>query len=75
MSSNANTAPEVNKDTMAGDVNVEHVDALHSPLAVGTERRKKVERTLLWKLDAKMSLLVVIYILNYIDRSNAAAAR
>lgn len=41
----------------------------------GTEARKKLERRLLWKLDARMFILVIIYILNYIDRNNAAAAR
>ncbi|KAJ8593298.1 MFS general substrate transporter [Rhizopogon salebrosus TDB-379] len=41
----------------------------------GTEARKKLERRLLWKLDLRMSILVVIYILNYIDRNNAGAAR
>ncbi|KAH7930098.1 MFS general substrate transporter [Leucogyrophana mollusca] len=41
----------------------------------GTEARKKLEKKLLLKLDIRMSILVVIYILNYIDRNNAGAAR
>ncbi|EGN93087.1 hypothetical protein SERLA73DRAFT_98475 [Serpula lacrymans var. lacrymans S7.3] len=41
----------------------------------GYEARKKLEKKLLWKLDTRMSILVVIYILNYIDRNNAGAAR
>ncbi|KAI0050192.1 MFS general substrate transporter [Auriscalpium vulgare] len=41
----------------------------------GHEARKLLERSLLWKLDLRMSILVVIYILNYIDRNNAGAAR
>lgn len=57
----------------------------------GTEERKRMEKKLLRKLDARMSIMVVIYILNYvrppcdmyrvvtdlvqIDRNNAAAAR
>ncbi|KAA1466512.1 MFS general substrate transporter [Dentipellis sp. KUC8613] len=41
----------------------------------GTEARKKLERKLLRKLDARTSILIVIYILNYIDRNNASAAR
>ncbi|KAH9480026.1 MFS-type transporter cnsO [Psilocybe cubensis] len=41
----------------------------------GTEARKVLERKLLWKVDLRMSILVVIYILNYIDRNNAGAAR
>ncbi|KAH8118286.1 sugar transporter [Phellopilus nigrolimitatus] len=41
----------------------------------GHEARKKMERNLLRKLDARLSILIVIYILNYIDRNNASAAR
>ncbi|EIN10908.1 MFS general substrate transporter [Punctularia strigosozonata HHB-11173 SS5] len=41
----------------------------------GTEERKKLEKKLLRKLDLRMSILIVIYILNYIDRNNASAAR
>ncbi|TDL18489.1 sugar transporter [Rickenella mellea] len=41
----------------------------------GSVERKRLERKLLLKLDARMSILVIIYILNYIDRNNAAAAR
>ncbi|EIW75723.1 sugar transporter [Coniophora puteana RWD-64-598 SS2] len=41
----------------------------------GKEARKKLERRLLLKLDARMFILVIIYILNYIDRNNASAAR
>ncbi|KAF9055118.1 MFS general substrate transporter [Hymenopellis radicata] len=41
----------------------------------GSEARKRLEIRLLRKLDRRMSILVLIYILNYIDRNNAAAAR
>ncbi|KAI0035900.1 sugar transporter [Vararia minispora EC-137] len=41
----------------------------------GPDGRKRLERRLLWKLDIRMSILIFIYILNYIDRNNAAAAR
>lgn len=41
----------------------------------GTEARKGIERKLLWKLDLRMSILIVIYILNFIDRNNVSAAR
>lgn len=37
--------------------------------------RKVVERNLLRKLDSRTAYLVLIYILNQMDRSNAAAAR
>ena len=33
----------------------------------GTEARKRLEKRLLLKLDARMSILVVIYILNYVS--------
>ncbi|KAK2466175.1 hypothetical protein APHAL10511_001817 [Amanita phalloides] len=41
----------------------------------GTEARKALEKKLLLKLDLRMSIMIVIYILNYIDRNNASAAR
>ncbi|KAF9263453.1 MFS general substrate transporter [Marasmius fiardii PR-910] len=37
--------------------------------------RQDLERRLLRKVDTRMSILIVIYILNYIDRNNASAAR
>lgn len=33
----------------------------------GYEERRRLERKLLWKLDCRMSVLVVIYILNYVN--------
>lgn len=41
----------------------------------GREGRLTLERKLLRKLDMRMSILVLIYILNYVDRNNIAAAR
>ncbi|KZT29316.1 MFS general substrate transporter [Neolentinus lepideus HHB14362 ss-1] len=41
----------------------------------GTEARRAMEKKLLRKLDLRMSILIIIYILNYIDRNNASAAR
>lgn len=32
----------------------------------GYEERKKLERKLLWKLDLRMFILVIVYILNYV---------
>ncbi|KAL1723380.1 major facilitator superfamily domain-containing protein [Schizophyllum commune] len=43
--------------------------------AEDSPRRAEVEKALLHKLDRRMSILILIYILNYIDRNNAAAAR
>ncbi|KAG1820238.1 sugar transporter [Suillus subaureus] len=43
----------------------------------GLAARKQLERKLVRKLDLRMSILVLIYILNYVDRNNAgkSAAR
>ncbi|PCH41493.1 MFS general substrate transporter [Wolfiporia cocos MD-104 SS10] len=41
----------------------------------GPEARRQLEKKLLHKLDLRVSILVVIYVLNYIDRNNASAAR
>ncbi|TFK33097.1 MFS general substrate transporter [Crucibulum laeve] len=39
------------------------------------ESRESLEKRLVRKIDIRMSMLVVIFILNFIDRSNAAVAR
>ncbi|KAF8558925.1 MFS general substrate transporter [Imleria badia] len=44
-------------------------------LCSSQEDRELIEKSLLRKLDARMSILLLIYILNFIDRNNAAAAR
>lgn len=44
-------------------------------LAVDPDRRAAIEKRLLWKLDLRCSLFVLIYIMNYLDRNNIAAAR
>ncbi|KAG1744349.1 MFS general substrate transporter [Suillus occidentalis] len=41
----------------------------------GPEARNKLERKLVRKLDLHMSILVLIYILNYIDRINVSSVR
>ncbi|GAA5891734.1 hypothetical protein JCM5296_001847 [Sporobolomyces johnsonii] len=41
----------------------------------GIVDRERLEKKLLRKLDARFSILIVIYILNYIDRNNASAAK
>ncbi|KAF9263451.1 MFS general substrate transporter [Marasmius fiardii PR-910] len=37
--------------------------------------RQELEKRLLRKVDARMAILIVIYVLNHIDRNNASAAR
>jgi len=39
------------------------------------EERKNLEKSLLRKVDRRMSILVLIYVLNYIDRNSISAAR
>lgn len=53
-------ADERTEDMATDDAN--HPDAEFG----GSEARKQLEKQLLWKLDARMSILVVIYILNYV---------
>lgn len=49
---------------------VEHESAVDPDAEYGgSEERKKLEKKLLWKLDARMSILIVIYILNYVRLS------
>ncbi|CAN6674945.1 high-affinity nicotinic acid transporter [Trichomonascus vanleenenianus] len=44
--------------------------------APGTEERKNLERKLKWKLDLTiLPLVFLMYILNYLDRNNLAAAK
>jgi len=49
----------------------------HAGLAasLSPERRAEVEKKMKRKLDARCSLFVLIYIMNYLDRNNIAAAR
>ncbi|KGO76040.1 Major facilitator superfamily domain, general substrate transporter [Penicillium italicum] len=59
---------------------IENVEHIASPQQDGLPqmdpaRRKVVEKKLKRKLDARCSLFVAIYILNYLDRNNMAAAR
>ncbi|KAK4119564.1 MFS general substrate transporter [Parathielavia appendiculata] len=39
------------------------------------ERRVEVERSMKRKLDARCSIFILLYIMNYLDRNNIAAAR
>lgn len=38
-------------------------------------RRVQVEKSLKRKLDARCSVFILLYIMNYLDRNNIAAAR
>ncbi|KAF2125662.1 MFS general substrate transporter [Dothidotthia symphoricarpi CBS 119687] len=56
---------------------MEHTKLSGAGLAasLSPERRVEVEKTLKRKLDMRCSLFVLIYIMNYLDRNNIAAAR
>ncbi|XP_006460435.1 hypothetical protein AGABI2DRAFT_192144 [Agaricus bisporus var. bisporus H97] len=45
------------------------------PRLTVSKNREKLEKRLLRKLDVRMSMLLLMYIVNYIDRISAAAAR
>ncbi|KAJ6520948.1 MFS general substrate transporter [Mycena capillaripes] len=56
------------KGQNGSDLNIPEPEQ-HSP------DRRALEKKLVRKIDLRMSILILIYILNYIDRNNAAAAR
>jgi MFS family permease len=51
------------------------LDEHAAAFALDPARRVAVEKSLKRKLDARCSLFVLIYIMNYLDRNNMAAAR
>ncbi|KAF3403630.1 hypothetical protein F1880_009699 [Penicillium rolfsii] len=50
-------------------------DDRHPPIALDPSERATIEKRLKRKLDARCSLFFIIYIMNYLDRNNIAAAR
>lgn len=52
------------KEHLDSDTKIDIQDAL--PTLGDFEGRKELEKKLLWKLDLRMSILLVIYILNYV---------
>ena len=51
------------------DIERAQAEGIEDPDAVfgGSAERRKLERKLLWKLDCRMAVMVVIYILNYVS--------
>ncbi|EAQ86289.1 hypothetical protein CHGG_07542 [Chaetomium globosum CBS 148.51] len=47
----------------------------NGPTTMDPQRRIQVEKSLKRKLDTRCSLFILLYILNYLDRNNIAAAR
>ncbi|OQE17549.1 hypothetical protein PENSTE_c020G04681 [Penicillium steckii] len=59
---------------MGGKADISHEEVVH--LAKLTEEEKVLEKKLRFRIDALiMPLVVLVYLLNYIDRNNYAAAR
>lgn len=56
-------------------LNLERAETAAAPNQLSPERRAAVEKSLKRKLDARCSIFVLIYIMNYLDRNNIAAAR
>ncbi|KAL4989563.1 major facilitator superfamily domain-containing protein [Aspergillus falconensis] len=54
---------------------IETMEGGHSASTMSPARRAEVEKSMKRKLDARCSLFVLIYIMNYLDRNNMAAAR
>jgi MFS family permease len=63
-----------NKERISTEENAQ-VISRGNTLHMDPSHYAQVERSLLRKLDARCSLFVLIYIMNYLDRNNMAAAR
>lgn len=61
-SSHSTTEKDAEKVPERYDPNAEDPDAEFG----GTEARIALEKKLVWKVDLRMSIMVVIYILNYV---------
>ncbi|KAF5588513.1 nicotinamide mononucleotide permease [Fusarium pseudoanthophilum] len=77
--STANSAARAEKPSFETKENLEsfvpHSDRLALARTMDPETRARVEKRLKLKLDARCALFVLIYIMNYLDRNNIAAAR
>ncbi|KFY15560.1 hypothetical protein V492_01901 [Pseudogymnoascus sp. VKM F-4246] len=72
-------AAQGDKPTSEGIENFEKTAPMENTVGMSSladpEHRARVEKKLKRKLDARCSLFVLIYIMNYLDRNNIAAAR
>jgi len=66
MASPTNSTRKDLEDSRQDTANADDPDAEFG----GIEGRRALERRLLWKIDLRMSILVVIYILNYVRHSS-----
>lgn len=72
-------AAQVDKPTSEAVENFEKTTPAGNAVGMSSladpEHRARVEKTLKRKLDSRCALFVLIYIMNYLDRNNIAAAR
>ena len=71
-------ADDITAARASGDMeknSVQNIETAPAPPQMDPTRRAAVETTLKRKLDLRCSLFVLIYIMNYLDRNNIAAAR
>ncbi|KZW03755.1 MFS general substrate transporter [Exidia glandulosa HHB12029] len=68
--------------SLTGKEDIKERDVVHANGRVdpnaqfgGLEARKALEKKLLRKVDARMLILILAYMMNYLDRNNAGAAR
>lgn len=58
------------------ETDVKTIEDLDVELDIGEGERKELEKKLLRKIDLRlMPLMMLIYVLNYLDRNNIATAR
>ncbi|KAL2822864.1 major facilitator superfamily domain-containing protein [Aspergillus granulosus] len=72
ISKTGSDAAQIEKQTVE---TIEKHNVRGAAAAMDPETRARVEKSLKRKLDARCSLFVLIYIMNYLDRNNIAAAR
>ena len=57
----------VSKELSGSDTKIDIQNALPTLESSVSEERRQLEKKLVWKLDLRMSILLVIYILNYVS--------
>jgi len=69
LSLSSSMSEDLEKKKLPQDVSIADGDPDADPDAEfgGKENRKRLERQLIWKLDLRFSILIVIYILNHVS--------
>jgi MFS family permease len=71
----ADSKPDDHMATAKTSVESQSRGAMAAALAMDSQHRAAVEKRMKRKLDTRCALFVLIYIMNYLDRNNMAAAR